>query len=161
MKTRKLRFNAVDAFILLLLAAAIGVVLYVFVFSGRNTAAAEVSYQDIQYVIEVQNIEERFSDRVKKGQSVEEAVERRQIGTVVGVQAVPASRITFDSETGRETVSAYEDRIHLKITIEAQAVETEREFQADGCTIRVGQLYSLILPDFYGYGYCTELIDKE
>ncbi len=161
MSKRKLRFNAIDALIVLVIAAAVFVLLYVFIFSGRGTqTAAEVNYTTIQYVVELQNIDEHLEDAVKKGQLVEDAVERKKIGTVSGVQAVPFEKITFDYENGRETTAAVDGKITLKITIEAQAVETDRAFTVDGCEIRVGQQYSLILPDLYGYGYCTEIIDN-
>jgi len=161
MSKRKLRFNAIDALIILVIAAAVFVLLYVFVFSGRGTqTAAEVNYTTIQYVVELQNIDEHLEDAVKKGQLVEDAVERKKIGTVSGVQAIPYEKVTFDYESGRETVASVEGKITLKISIEAQAVETDRAFTVDGCEIRVGQQYSLILPDLYGYGYCTEIIDK-
>ncbi len=54
-----------------------------------------------------------------------------------------------------------EDKITLKITIEAQAVDTERAFIVDGCEIRVGQRYSLILPEMYGVGYCVFLTENQ
>ncbi len=161
MSKRKLRFNAIDALIILVIAAAVFVLLYVFVFSGRGTqAAAEVTTTTIHYVVELQNMDEHLQDAVKKGQLVEDAVERKKIGTVSGVQAVPFEKITFDYVNGRETTSSVDGKVTLKITIEAQAVETDRAFTVDGCEIRVGQQYSLILPDLYGYGYCTELIDN-
>ena len=158
MSKRKLRFNAVDALIILVIAAAVFVLLYVFVFSGRGTQAAEVNYTTIHYVVEIQNIDEHLEDAVKKGQLVEDAVERKKIGTVSGTQAVKFEKNTFDYENGQMTTSAVDGKITLKITIEAQAVETDRAFTVDGCEIRVGQQYSLILPDLYGYGYCTEII---
>ncbi|MBE6710888.1 MAG: DUF4330 domain-containing protein [Clostridia bacterium] len=161
MSKRKLRFNAIDALIILVIAAAVFVLLYVFVFSGRGTqTAAEVTTTTIRYVVELQNMDEHLQDAVKKGQLVEDAVERKKIGTVSGIQAVPFEKITFDYVNGRETTSSVEGKVTLKITIEAQAVETDRAFTVDGCEIRVGQQYSLILPDLYGYGYCTELIDN-
>ena len=161
MSKRKLRFNAIDALIILVIAAAVFVLLYVFVFSGRGTqTAAEVTTTTIRYVVELQNMDEHLQDAVKKGQLVEDAVERKKIGTVSGIQAVPFEKITFDYVNGRETTSSVEGKVTLKITIEAQAVETDRVFTVDGCEIRVGQQYSLILPDLYGYGYCTELIDN-
>jgi len=161
MSKRKLRFNAIDALIILVIAAAVFVLLYVFVFSGRGTqTAAEVTTTTIHYVVELQNMDEHLQDAVKKGQLVEDAVERKKIGTVSGIQAVPFEKITFDYVNGRETTSSVEGKVTLKITIEAQAVETDRAFTVDGCEIRVGQQYSLILPDLYGYGYCTELIDN-
>lgn len=160
MSKRKLRFNAVDALILLMIAAVVFVLLYVFVFSERGTPTAEVNYTTIQYVVELQNIPEHFADVVKKGQLVEDAVERKKIGTVSGTQAVPYEKVTFDYENGWETSSTVEGKITLKITIEAQAVESDRAFTVDGCEIRVGQQYSLILPDLYGFGYCTEIVDQ-
>ncbi len=159
MSKRKLRFNAIDALIILVIAAAVFVLLYVFVFSGRGTqTSAEVNYTTIQYVVELQEIDEHLEDAVKKGQMVEDAVERKKIGTVSGVQAIPYEKVTFDYENGWETVASVEGKLTLKITIEAQAVESDRAFTVDGCEIRVGQQYSLILPDLYGFGYCTEII---
>ena len=161
MSKRKLRFNAIDALIILVIAAAAAVLLYVFVFSGRGTqTAAEVTTTTIRYVVELQNMDEHLQDTVKKGQLVEDAVERKKIGTVSGIQAVPFEKITFDYVNGRETTSSVEGKVTLKITIEAQATETDRAFTVDGCEIRVGQQYSLILPDLYGYGYCTEIVDN-
>lgn len=161
MSKRKLRFNAIDALIILVIAAAAAVLLYVFVFSGRGTqTAAEVTTTTIRYVVELQNMDEHLQDAVKKGQLVEDAVERKKIGMVSGIQAVPFEKITFDYVNGRETTSSVEGKVTLKITIEAQAVETDRAFTVDGCEIRVGQQYSLMLPDLYGYGYCTEIVDN-
>ncbi len=160
MSKRKLRFNAVDALILLVIAAAVFVLLYVFVFSGRGTQAAEVNYTTIRYVVELQDIPEHFADVVKEGQLVEDAVERKKIGKVDGAQPIPYEKVTFDYENGVETTSTVDGRITLKITIEAQAVESDRAFIVDGCEIRVGQQYSLILPDLYGFGYCTEIIEQ-
>ena len=97
MSKRKLRFNAIDALIILVIAAAVFVLLYVFVFSGRGTqTAAEVTTTTIRYVVELQNMDEHLQDAVKKGQLVEDAVERKKIGTVSGIQAVPFEKITFD-----------------------------------------------------------------
>jgi len=161
MSKRKLRFNAIDALIILVIAAAAFVLLYVFVFSGRGTqSAAEVTTTTIRYVVELQNMDEHLQDAVKKGQAAEDAVERKKIGTVSGIQAVPFEKITFDYVNGKETTSMVEGKVTLKITIEAQAVETDRAFTVDGCEIRVGQQYSLMLPDLYGYGYCTEIIEN-
>ena len=160
MNRRKLRFNAIDALIILVIAAAVFVLLYVFVFSGRGTqTTAETTYTTIEYVVELQNIDEHLADAVKHGQLVEDAVERKKIGTVSGVQPVDYEKITIDYENGKETTAKVDGKITLKITIEAQAIETDRAFTVDGCEIRVGQQYSLILPDLYGYGYCTEIID--
>lgn len=161
MNSKKIRFNLIDLLILLLVAAVVFVLLYVFVFSDRQNDTAQVQYSTIQYVIEVQDVEERFENAVARGQVVQDAIQRKTIGNVVGVQASPFIKKTFDYENGKETVSPVENRLSMKITVEAQAIESDRAFTVDGCEIRVGQQYSIMLPEFYGIGYCIEIIDKK
>lgn len=160
MNKRKLRFNAVDVLIILLAATVAFVLLYVFVLSDRSADVAGVNTVKIQYVVEIQNIDSRFSESVRRGQAVEDAITRKSIGTVVGVEAKDFEKITFDYDTGRETSSVAEGQITLRVTVEAEAVETDRAFLVDGCEIRVGKQFSLILPELYGVGYCIALQTK-
>ena len=155
MKKKKLRFNLIDLIILLVIAAAVFLLLQVFVFSGNNNQADEVNYTNISYVFEIQKVDSRFEDLVEVGQPVQDAVERRSIGRVTGVQAVPYQELTFNAEEGIETAADVENMITLKITVEATAVESDQAFTVDGCIIRVGQQYSLALPNMYCVGYCT------
>lgn len=157
MKKNKIRFNLIDLLIILVIAAAVFLLLYVFVLSGNKNQVEEVNYTNIRYVFEIQKVDSRFEDLVEVGQPVQDAVERRSIGTVVGVQAVPYQKLVFDSSTGTEAVADVENMITLKITVEATAVETDRAFSVDGCIIKVGQQYSLALPGMYCVGYCTHI----
>lgn len=161
MNNRKLRFNAIDVIIILLLAAVVYVILNIFVFSDNKNDSSAVNYKTIQYVVEVNNIDERFGSIVEFGQAVQDAVEKKNIGTVVGVQTSPYKKSNFNYEEQREVVSTVENRISMKITIEAEAVDTEYAYTVNGCAIRVGQQYSLILPDMYAVGYCIDLNDKQ
>lgn len=159
MNKRKLRFNFIDVLIILVILAVAAVLLYVFVLSDNNDQIEELNYSNIQYVIEIQNVDKQFEGAVQVGQLVKEAVKQKYIGTVSGVEAVPYQMKTFDYELGIETVSYVEDKITLKITIDAQAVETDRAFTVDGYEIRVGKSYSLALPNMYCSGFCTFLKD--
>ncbi len=158
MTGRKVRFNAADAIILLLLAGAAAVLLYIFVFSKDSAQTPDADTRTIQYVVEVVNIDDGYADAVKEGQPVQEAVKRKQIGRVVGVQTYPYEKNTFSYDTGKTTVSRAEGMITMKITIEAEVTETDRAFTAGGCEIRVGEQYSLMLPGMYGVGFCTDII---
>ncbi len=155
MNKKKIRFNLIDLFIIIVVAAVVFLLLYIFVFSGNKTQVDEVNYTNIQYVIEIQNVDKSLEDAVAVGLPVQDAVEKRSIGTVSGVQAVPYQKLTFNSNTDSETVSEVENKITLKITVEAQAIETDRAFTVGGCVIRVGKEYSIAVPGFYGSGYCT------
>ncbi|MBE6625710.1 MAG: DUF4330 family protein [Ruminococcaceae bacterium] len=160
MSKRKIRFNIIDLIIILIIVAAAFVLVKVFT-GGNNDIVTETNYKKIQYVIEIQNVEDRFDGSVKKGDAVQDAIERKSIGTVVGVQSSQFERITFDYDSGMETVSVVEGRIVLNITIEATAVVTDRAFTVDGCEIRVGEQYSVILPEFYGIGYCIKVTETD
>ena len=118
MSKRKLRFNAVDVLLILLVAAAAAVLLYVFVWSDRGAETPDADSTTIQYVVEVQNVDSRFADSVKRGQTVQDAIQRKTVGTVAGVEVVDFEKVTFDYENVRETVAAAEDRITLRITVE-------------------------------------------
>lgn len=158
MKERKIRFNFIDVVILLLIAAVVFAVLYVFVFSARNDSpAAQTQYTKIRYVIQAVGIDEKYDGLVKAGDSVEEAISRKAVGSVVGVQSEPYQKVTFDYENGKETVALVEGKITMNITIEATATESDSAFTAGGCEIRVGQQYSIAMPDLYCSGYCIEL----
>ena len=159
MKKKKIRFNLIDLIILVVIAAAVFLLLQIFVFSGNKNKADEVNYTNISYVFEIQKVDSRFEDLVEVGQPVQDAVERRSIGHVTGVQAVPYQELTFNAEEGIETVSDVENMITLKITVEATAIEGDRDFTVDGCVIKVGRQYSLALPNMYCVGYCTYIGD--
>ena len=157
MSKRKLRFNAVDVLIILLFASVAFVLLYIFVLSDRGTETTGASSAKIQYVVEVQNIDSRFAESVKRDQIVEDAITRKNIGKVIGVESRDFEKITFDYDNAREVSSLVEGRISLRITIEADAAESDRAFTVNGVEIRVGKQFSLILPDLYGVGFCIEL----
>jgi len=155
MKKNKIRFNLIDLLIILVVAAAVFVLLYVFVFSDNKNQAEEVNNTNIRYVFEIQKVDSRFEDLVEVGQPVQDAIERRNIGKVIGVQAIPYQKLVYDSSKGAEVAADVENMVTLKITVEATAVETDRAFSVDGCIIKVGQQYSLALPGMYCVGYCT------
>lgn len=157
MNNKKPRFNVVDGLIILLIAAVIFAAVYIFVLRKNKSDGAEVNYQTIEYVVEMKNVDERYAGAVKKDQPIQDAIKRKNIGKVVGVQSVPYEKITFNSVDGVETVSEVEGKITMTVTIEATAVATDQAFTVDGCVIRVGQEYSLMLPNMYFVGYCIEI----
>lgn len=161
MNKRKLRFNAVDAILILIIAAVVFALLYIFVFSEDKHQTSETELKTIRYTVLVQNLDSHYDDYIHQGQTVTDAIEKKSIGTVTGVQISPMYKTTFDYENGRETEARVEGKINAKITIEAKADETDRAFSVSGCTIRVGEQYSLMLPDFYCVGFCIDINDNQ
>ena len=157
MSNRKLRFNAVDAIIIFLAAAVLFVLLYVFVFDNADGTISENPRKTIQYTILVQNIDENYHDIIKENQPVTDAILKKDIGYVKGVQVSQMYQTGFNNDTLKEVYSLVDGRINLKITVEAEAEITPQKFSVDGCTIRVGNQYSLMLPDIYCVGYCIDI----
>lgn len=157
MNKKKFKFNFVDILIILIIIAA-GVVLSS-VFIGNNSAATQpqTSNVKVQYVIELPDVDDRFENTVKEGQAVRDAIERKSLGKVVGVQTNPYEVITFDYTEGIEKVAVVDGKVVITVTIEADATETDRAFIIDGCEMRVGQKYSIEFPEMYGIGYCIKI----
>ena len=156
MPKRKLRFNFIDLLLLLLAAAAIFILVVVFV--QRPKADDKVK---IQYVVEIQNVDEAFKDLIKKGQPVQDAISRNLVGTVEGSQADEFQMITFDYDKKEEVLTSIAGRKTLKVTINAEAEKTRDAFVVNGVVIRVGKQYSLVFPNMYGVGFCTSLTDEK
>ena len=156
MNKRKLRFNLIDAIKIIIIIAILLVLGKVFLGNNDDNSAVTETTR-IQYVIEIQDVDERFENSVTIGDVVQDAIQRKNIGTVVGVQAIPYEVITFDYTEGKEKVSVVDGKLTMYITIEAEAIETDSAFTVDGQVIRVGQKYSIITPNMYGVGFCIKL----
>ena len=157
---RKLKFNAIDALLIVLAAAALFVLLYVFVFDNDDGNSGDTVSKTIQYTVLIQNLDESSSDVIKVGQPVTDAIKKKEIGTVVGVEVNQMIQPSFDYDSEKEVYSPIEGRINVKITIEALAEENEKEFKVDDCIIRVGTQYSIMFPNIYCVGYCIDINDN-
>lgn len=154
MPKRKLRFNFIDLLLLLLAAAAIFILVVVFVRRPKSETRV-----NIQYVVEIQNVDEAFTDLIKEGQPVQDAISRKNVGTVDGSQADVFQMLTFDYDKKEEVLSTVEGRRTLKVTIKAEAIKERDAFKVNDVVIRVGKQYSLIFPNMYGVGFCTSLTE--
>lgn len=160
MNKEKTKFNFIDLIILLIILAAVFILLYVFVLSGKETSLTDTETVTIEYVVEIQNLDSNLCDYAAKGDNVQDAIKRRGLGTVTGIEKKPYRKLTYNYTDNCETSSEVPEKSVLLLTIEAEAVETDRSFSVNDCPVRVGELYSLILPDMYVYGYCISVVKK-
>ncbi len=162
MKNRKIRFNAIDALIILVIVAAVYLVLNIFVFSDGVSGSDKKDYKNITYIIELNNLLEQFTDAIKEGDVVTESVKSRDIGTVTGVQVSDYKKLNFDYEENRLIVAPVPDKYTLTLTITAKVEETDDAFKTEsGEIIRVGYQYGLEFPGMYAVGYCIAILDND
>jgi len=154
---RKFRFNPIDFLILVVIAAAVVILVSVFDSNADPAADQTLKTANIEYVIEIKDVDDSIRRSLAAGQKVEDAVNRKDIGILKAFSETTTEAAGFDFENNREIYSDAEGRINLTLTVTAQAVETDSAFTVDGCEIRVGKQMSVILPEFQGYGYCISL----
>lgn len=164
MNERKVRFNFVDVLILLLLGLAAALLLLVIIPKLTGNKADSEKRTVIHYTVEIQNIDTEIADTIRNSlEQTEDAVvmdgidQQSFLGTVESVEEAVYEKIVFDYENDLERRSVVPDKSCLRVTITAEAVETANSFVVSGHVIRVGEQYSLILPNFYGYGYCISM----
>ncbi len=158
MKTRKLRINAMDMVILLVLAAAVCLLLYVFVWSDKGEVSQSSEKAEIEYVVEFTSLEEQFADRIQLDEPVLDSVQRGSMGIVAATpESIPMERVNLDMVNGRLVSSPYPGRINLYVTIRAEADVSEREYSIAGQPVYVGAKLSLLFPNMKCDGYCIQI----
>ena len=158
MKKRKIRINGMDFAILAVIAAAVLLILYVFVWSGKADAAAQNEKAEILYVVEIIGVDEPFVNLIREGQRVEDAVARGFLGTVEGKPEVrDMLKADYDNATGEEVYYPVPGRFNLYITIRAEADVTNRGYSVNDEYVYVGAQMSLLFPEMKCDGFCIQL----
>ena len=157
MNKRKIRVNGMDIVILAVIAAALALLLYIFVWSAEPENA-EAEYVDLVYVLEVSSLEGQFQNLIQAGQPVQDAVKRGNMGTVRSTpQITPMKKAEFDNDTRQEVYNEIPGTYRMLVSIEASAVVTEQGYTVGGQDVYVGALMSLVFPNLKCDGYCVDL----
>lgn len=159
MRKTKVKFNLMDALILLAIAVVAVLLLYIFVWSEERSidsfTGTEPSHAT--YVIEVSDVPEEFSDKVKVGEKVIDSSTKTSLGAVQALETQDYYVTTLNLHEGTQVLSRVEDRINLYITIEADALMDGYTYTVGGTELYVGRLLYLSFTDFVCSGYCIAL----
>lgn len=158
MSKTKIRFNIMDALILLTVLTVIAVLLYVFVFSETgNGLTGETDAYDLTYVIEVTELRKEFAGLVTPGTSVIESAKKMPIGMVTAVEVLPYQHMATNPTDGSLVLTSVDDTCNLYITIEADATLDGISYSIGGYKICVGSQLYLSFGDLVCEGYCISL----
>ncbi len=158
MSKTKVRFNIMDALILLTVLAVIAVLLYVFVFSETDDGfAGEADAYTLTYVVEVTKLRAEFADLVTPGTAVIESAKKMPIGNVTAVEVLPYQHMATNPTDGSLTLTSVDDACNLYITIEADATLNGISYSIGGYEICVGSQLYLSFADLVCEGYCISL----
>lgn len=146
MTKKKFRFNAVDAFIILVVIAALAVFAYVFVGGKDSDVVGGNEKVRLQYVIQTVDIKERYVDAIAVGDELYEADTDSFLGTVTDVSAAPAYFTGTNAKTGAQVISEVEGRKSLYITLDSEAEVKDGTNYVDVIPILVGGTCRFITP---------------
>ena len=158
MSKTKVRFNIMDALILLTVLAVVSVLLYVFVFSETDDGlTGDTDAYTLTYVVEVTKLRAEFADLVSPGTAVIESAKKMPLGTVTAVEVLPYQHMAENPTDGSLALTSMDDTCNLYITIEADATLNGISYSISGYDICVGTHLYLAFADLVCEGYCISL----
>lgn len=158
--TKKRKFNAVDAAILIVIAAIIGAAAFLLLRDKPETVSEKTA---IEYTVEFRKVHNELRDNISEGDTVIDSVAKYNIGKVTRVTSSDALYEGENMVTGQAVVSTWPGYADVRITVEAEATigANGRYVISGGYDISVGTKVCVRTPNYNGVGYCTAIGEKE
>ena len=152
-----IRFNLIDFFVALIVLLAVAA-LIVYFLPGATERFSSNSEVEITYVLEFRGIDEAFIANIHGGDSVYNASQNFDMGTVKSVAIESYSVLEYDASSGEGVMKEHPTLKTIVITISSSAIYTDGEgYSINGERIAVGGKYSVRFSDFAGTAYCTQI----
>lgn len=158
MKDKKIRFNGMDAFIII---AVIAVLAAAYIFLGRGsggvsggTASKNV---EVTAVVELTSRTKEFCELIQVGDVVLVGEKEKMRTNVKSVEVLPAKTTGYDILEGRVPRSELPGEYDVQITLVGEGAETDKSIQMNGAEIRVGQKAVTAGKGWSGQGYVIGL----
>ena len=170
-KSKKGRFNFVDLTLVVVLLLIIGILVYSFSpvsLIKKWTGSEKV---DIQYEIEITNVDSNVIDLIKADAVVTDSVTKSEIGTVTMVNRTdyveyqPYEVINHETDADENIKHkvdytlekvGYPNKYNLNVTVTVSADYSEGTGYTVGSTrIAVGEKLNIKFPDYICEGYCV------
>lgn len=148
MAKKKIRFNAIDAVLILFFVCAAVAFGYVF-HSLKNDGTTTGEAVKLQYVLKVGDIKDMLLGNVEKGDEILNANNGKSIGTVIALSSAPTKLTGTNSATGNRVISEIEGRSDLYITVSAEAHLVNNMYLVNGVGIMVGAGVDFVTPGLY------------
>lgn len=154
MEKRKIRFNVVDVFVIII---AILLVM-AFAYYANGTISSKNNLQMIRYTVSVEGFSEEFKDLIKVGDNVRNIDRACEAGTVVAVTpAVPNVNYNENTEDGTYVVAEVPGKYRCSVTVESPYTNTGSGYYIDQVEIKTGKKISLKTPGFAFTGVIMDI----
>lgn len=158
MTKKKMRFNIIDAVILIIVAAAIALLGYIFIFSDDSEAPKDI--HTVEYVLVVERVNKDLydNDPIKNGAVVYDAEKKTVLGYVSDEPETPN---TFDPgynpELQKEVYAPRTDLIDVYVTIRCTAEKNEWGYTVSDVSMPVGATTKLIIGNMFATATTIEM----
>ena len=158
---KKHKFNAVDAVIIIVIAAVLvaGIVAAVMFYTAGDGAAEIAKEYTIEYILEFRGLRNEYADNFKVGEKVIDSVAKHKLGEVIAVNTVPYTYNGNNFNTGELVVSDYPNHSNVQLTVRANAITNEYGMYYIRSVYRmsVGSTVYVRMPNYTGVAYCVEI----
>ena len=126
--------NVIDlTIIVVIVVAALAAGAYFSVSDNGNGAGQKITYE-----IEMQRQTKTFADSVEIGDTVSDSEKNIVIGTIINKNVTPATQVNPDLEQGKYVKSTVPDAYNVVITVEADAIVSDKNILVNGLEIKTG-----------------------
>lgn len=116
-----------------------------------------VTDTSLTYTLRLYPIREEYAGNVQVGDTVLDAVGKREIGRVTAVESAPALTDTYDRTQGTMRRVPYPDYASVTVTIRTRARAVSGGYQIGGFLLYRGEKLHVRLPHLVATGVCTDI----
>lgn len=159
---KKRKFNIIDFFILFLIIAVVGLLIYAISPWSQLKKLWATNETSFQYAVEIRNVDSEFIDCIKNGDAVINSSTKNSLGTVnrIDVKASTQPYYVRDEITGTVEYKPIDtpDKVDITVYVTATAqYEAGVGYTINGCRVAVGEELPLRFPQFAQSGYCVAI----
>lgn len=154
----KVRFNAVDLIIVLVIIAVAAVGIYILMPKGASGSETS-GEKNVKAIVQIEfaNKDEYLTTLPQVGDSVTIGVKEKMPATVTKVESVPAEKVSYDLVSGSASIQTIPGKYDVYVTMEADAVDTKDAIKINGSAIRIGDSDAVHSRGWAGHGFVTRL----
>ena len=160
-ETKKVRFNFIDAIIILVILAVIGAAVYFILAGNQSDRSANMGNMDM--VVRLSGVEDDALPFLYVGATVKDSVTGEDIGTIRYIRTEKTRYYgsnAIKNKDGTYTLpeSEYPDRYDVYVTLSGNATKDSRGIYMIGDTkILIGSAVYFKVPSFAAVAYITEI----
>ncbi|MBQ8173846.1 MAG: DUF4330 family protein [Clostridia bacterium] len=113
----------------------------------------------LTYTVTFKTIRTEYTADIHEGDTVLDAVGKREIGRVVSYTVAPAMTETYSRRENRLRTVQYPEHVTLTLTVHANANREGVGYSISGFSLIGGKKIPLRLPNFVGTGVCTAITE--